>query len=78
MHIKKSIQAYKSCCALYDPPILPVEIPYENTALPGYFHRVDGSDTRRPLFIMHSGFDGSAEELTAKELEPASSVDITY
>ena len=60
---KKSIGAYKSCCALYDPPILPVEIPYENTTLPGYFHRVDDSDTRRPLFVMHSGFDGSAEEL---------------
>jgi pimeloyl-ACP methyl ester carboxylesterase len=60
---KKSIQAYKSCCALYDPPILPVEIPYENTTLPGYFHRVDESDIKRPLFIMHSGFDGSAEEL---------------
>ena len=60
---KKSIQAYKACCALYDPPILPVEIPYEGTVLPGYFHRVDESDTKRPLFIMHSGFDGSAEEL---------------
>ena len=60
---KKSIQAYKACCALYDPPILPVEIPYGNTTLPGYFHRVDHADMKRPLFIMHSGFDGSAEEL---------------
>jgi hypothetical protein len=60
---KKCVQAYKACCALYDPPILPVEIPYENTTLPGYFHRVDDSGTKRPLFIMHSGFDGSAEEL---------------
>ncbi len=60
---EKSILAYKSCCALYDPPILPVEIPYENRTLPGYFHRVDDSDSKRPLFLMHSGFDGSAEEL---------------
>jgi pimeloyl-ACP methyl ester carboxylesterase len=60
---KKSIGAYKACCALCDPPVLPVEIRYENTTLPGYFHRVDESDTKRPLFIMHSGFDGSAEEL---------------
>jgi hypothetical protein len=59
----KSIQAYKSCCVLYDPPILPVEIPYEDTMLPGYFHRVDELEIRRPLFVMHSGFDGSAEEL---------------
>jgi pimeloyl-ACP methyl ester carboxylesterase len=60
---KKSIHAYKSCCPLWDPPILPVEIPYENTTLPGYLHRVDESGTQRPLFVMHSGFDGSAEEL---------------
>jgi pimeloyl-ACP methyl ester carboxylesterase len=60
---RKSIDAYNLCCSLYDPPILPVEIPYENTTLPGYFHRVDESDTKRPLLIVHSGFDGSAEEL---------------
>jgi pimeloyl-ACP methyl ester carboxylesterase len=59
---KRSIQAYKACCALYDPPVLPVEIPYEGTTLPGYFHCADQSGNRRPLFIMHSGFDGSAEE----------------
>jgi pimeloyl-ACP methyl ester carboxylesterase len=60
---QKSIQSYKACCALYDPPIVPVEIPYEDTTLPGYLHRVDKSAIKRPLFIMHSGFDGSAEEL---------------
>src|ERR1700733_5841414 len=60
---QKSIAAYKLCCSLYDVPILPVEIPYENTTLPGYFHRVDESDTKRPLLILHSGFDGSAEEV---------------
>jgi pimeloyl-ACP methyl ester carboxylesterase len=60
---RKSIAAYKACIALYDPPILAVEIPYEDTTLPGYYHRVDASDTKRPLFVMHSGFDGSAEEL---------------
>lgn len=60
---RKSVQAYKACCALYDPPVVAVEIPYEDTTLPGYFHRFDHSDTKRPLFIIHSGFDGSAEEL---------------
>src|ERR1700744_1811067 len=63
---KKSIACYKQCCALCDPPVLPVEIPYENTTLPGYFHRVDDSGRKRPLFIIHSGFDGSAEELHAE------------
>jgi dienelactone hydrolase len=40
-----------------------VEIPHEHATLPEYFHRVDDSGRRRPLLIMHSGFDGSAEEL---------------
>lgn len=60
---QKSVQAYKACAALFDPPIEPVEIPYEHTTLPGYFHRVDNSGRSRPLLILHSGFDGSAEEL---------------
>lgn len=60
---QKSVQAYKACAALFDPPIEPVEIRYEHTTLPGYFHRVDNSGRKRPLIIMHSGFDGSAEEM---------------
>jgi alpha-beta hydrolase superfamily lysophospholipase len=40
-----------------------VEIPYEHTTLPGYLHWVDGSSRPRPLLIMHTGFDGSAEEM---------------
>jgi pimeloyl-ACP methyl ester carboxylesterase len=40
----------------------PVEIPYEGTVLQGYFYRAPG-DGPKPLLIMHSGFDGSAEEL---------------
>ncbi len=60
---KKSVNSYKLGCPLYDTPILPVEIPYENTTLPGYFHRVDASGVKRPLLILHTGFDGSAEEM---------------
>jgi pimeloyl-ACP methyl ester carboxylesterase len=63
---ERSIETYKSCAALFDTPILPVEIPYEHTSLPGYFHRVDDSGRPRPLLIVHSGFDGSAEELHAE------------
>jgi len=58
-----SVDCYKSCAALYDPPIIPVEIPYEHTTLPGYLHRPDRSDRPRPTLIMHTGFDGSAEEM---------------
>jgi alpha-beta hydrolase superfamily lysophospholipase len=60
---RRSVDTYKACAKLFDPPIEPVEIPYEHTTLPGYIHRVDGSSRRRPLVIMHTGFDGSAEEM---------------
>jgi pimeloyl-ACP methyl ester carboxylesterase len=60
---RKSVECYRACAGLYDPPIEPVEIPYEHTTLPGYLHRVDSSDRRRPLIILHTGFDGSAEEM---------------
>ena len=60
---RSSIDCYLVCARLFEPLIEPVEIPYENTTLPGYFHRVDNSGRPRPTLIMHSGFDGSAEEL---------------
>ena len=58
-----SVDCYKHSAALHDQPITPIEIPYEHTTLPGYFHRVDRSSRRRPTLIMHTGFDGSAEEM---------------
>jgi alpha-beta hydrolase superfamily lysophospholipase len=60
---RRSVDCYKACAALFDPPIEPVEIPYEGTTLPGYFHRADSSARPRTTVIMHSGFDGSAEEM---------------
>lgn len=60
---RKSVDSYETSARLFDPPIQPVEIPYEHTTLPGYCHRADRSKRRRPTIIMHSGFDGSAEEL---------------
>jgi len=60
---KRSVETYRACAKLFETPIEPVEIPYEHTTLPGYFHRADGSAKRRPLVVMHTGFDGSAEEM---------------
>lgn len=40
-----------------------MEIPYENTTLPGYFYRVDDSGKPRPTLIVQTGFDGTQEEL---------------
>ena len=60
---KGAVGSYKACAGLFDPPIEPVEIPYESTTLPGYFHRPDLTREPRATVIMHSGFDGSAEEM---------------
>ncbi|WP_322008963.1 alpha/beta hydrolase family protein [Paraburkholderia sp. J12] len=57
-----SVDSYKQAARLYELPIEPVEIPYEHTTLPGYFHRT-AAPGLRPTLILHSGFDGSAEEM---------------
>jgi len=59
---RRSIDYYLAAAKLFDPPIEPVEIPYEHTTLPGYLHRAGAGPGPRPLLIMHTGFDGSAEE----------------
>ncbi|MER7932008.1 MULTISPECIES: alpha/beta fold hydrolase [unclassified Streptomyces] len=60
----RSVECFKAAAALYATPrIEAVEIPYENTTLPGYLYRVDDSGTPRPTLIMHNGFDGTAEEM---------------
>ncbi|MEU8587028.1 alpha/beta hydrolase [Streptomyces sp. NPDC048664] len=60
----RSVECFRTAVALYTTPrIEPVEIPYENTTLPGYLYRVDDSGTPRPTLIMHNGFDGTAEEM---------------
>ena len=39
-------------------PFEVVEIPYEDTTLPGYFYSIDTSGIPRPLLIVQTGFDG--------------------
>lgn len=60
---RRSVDCYRSCARLCDPPIDPVEIPYGHTTLPGYFHHAPPAPGPCPTLIMHTGFDGSAEEL---------------
>jgi alpha-beta hydrolase superfamily lysophospholipase len=57
---------FVSAAALFDPPVEPIEIPYEGTVLHGYFYpasRADGNAGPVPTIIMHSGFDGTCEEM---------------
>lgn len=60
---KQSTDAYRQCAKLHDPVIEPIEISYEHTTLPGYLHHADKTGQPRPTLIMHTGFDGSAEEM---------------
>jgi pimeloyl-ACP methyl ester carboxylesterase len=43
--------------------IEPVRIPYEKTTLPGYFIKADSSGKKRPLLLIQTGLDGTAEDL---------------
>ena len=60
---KKSRDTFLKAARLADQPIIPVKIPFEGTTLPGYLCLVDRSGAKRPLLIVHSGFDGTAEEI---------------
>jgi len=60
-------EASRACFAqatrLFPFPCEAVEVPYEGTTLPGYFYRVDQSETPRPTLILCGGFDSILEEL---------------
>ena len=60
---ERSRDTFLSAADLSNRPILPVEIPFEGTCLPGYLCLVDDSGEPRPLIVAHSGFDGTKEEL---------------
>jgi len=54
---------FASLARLTGPTITPVEIPYQDTTLPGYLLTVDTSGQPRPTIIFHGGFDSIVEEL---------------
>jgi len=55
---RECVRTYQQSSALFETPIVPVEIPYEGRSLPGYWHRPSGPDRHRPTLIAQSGFDG--------------------
>src|SRR5215469_557308 len=57
-----SVGCFADAVALMSPAVTPVEIPFEGTSLPGYLYQPLGGGAAATL-IMHSGFDGWAEEL---------------
>lgn len=59
---RRSTECFKQATALFEPQIEPVEIPYEGTTLPGYFYPGPGGAGKRPVLLLFTGFDGTAEE----------------
>jgi len=59
----RSRDAFLAGAALSNQLIVPVEIPFEDSHLPGYLCLVDDSGNPGPLILAHSGFDGTKEEL---------------
>ncbi len=59
---ERSVAAFRKAAALYDPPITPVEVPFEGSHLPGYFWRPDDSETLRPTLVVAGGNDDTIEE----------------
>jgi alpha-beta hydrolase superfamily lysophospholipase len=60
---ERTTACYRQAAALFTPAIEAVEIPYEGTTLPGYFHPADASGAPRKTLLLNAGFDGSPEEL---------------
>ena len=64
---RRSRECFVGAAALFEPPVEPVSIPFEDAMLPGYLVRplgrgVASADTSRSLVVV-GGFDSSAEEL---------------
>jgi pimeloyl-ACP methyl ester carboxylesterase len=54
---------FRRAARLFEPPIEPVEIPYEDTTLPAYFVRAADDAERRPTAIVVGGGEQFSEEL---------------
>ena len=60
---KKSRECFLKAIKYLPFKINPVEIPFEETTIPGYMCYSLDTKTQKPLIIVHTGFDGTAEEL---------------
>jgi dienelactone hydrolase len=56
------VACFRAWAELTDASIAPIEIPYEGAILHGYFYKPQTKGPW-PVVIMHSGYDGSCEEM---------------
>src|SRR5215211_7433653 len=59
----KETATFLKGAALSDIPIEAVEIPFEETTLPGYFVTVDDSGEPRPTIVHTNGYDSTIQEM---------------
>ncbi|MBK1643607.1 hypothetical protein CKO25_02825 [Thiocapsa imhoffii] len=55
--------AFQAFAERADPPLQPLEIPYQGTTLPGYFCPALRSSGRAPLLIATNGYDSTLHEM---------------
>jgi len=60
---KKGRDAFLEAAKVSGGCIEPVRIPYEDRTLPGYWCSPDDSGRKRPVLILQTGLDGTAEDL---------------
>lgn len=63
--------AWDNFVSRLDVPAEQVEIPYEDTSLPGYAFRIDDSGDTRPWVIFNNGSDGSMTDMWAEGIGAA-------
>jgi alpha-beta hydrolase superfamily lysophospholipase len=57
-----SRETFVRATELMQRPVRKIDIPYEDTVLPGYLFLVDDSGTPRPTVVYTNGYDSTAEE----------------
>ncbi|MCZ0975280.1 alpha/beta fold hydrolase [Streptomyces albulus] len=57
-----SHDTFATAAELFDTPVEALEIPYQDTTLPGYLYLVDDSGAPRPTVVYTSGYDSTLEE----------------
>ena len=79
---KLSKDCFNQATRLFPFSFEPIQIPYEQTSLPGYFFKVNDDDDnftnnknenqkQRPILVVHGGFDSTLEELYFFAVAPA-------
>lgn len=59
---EKHSNAFSKAISLFSTPVEPVQIPYQDTFLSGYFYKTDHSMEKRPVAIISCGYDSTHQE----------------